>query len=260
MADRYFVETPITADRALLTGPEAHHLIHVMRAKPGDQTILFDGSGREFTASIQQVRRAEVELKILSQQPVDRELPLRLTLGVALPKAPRQKWLVEKAVELGVSRLEPLETARGVAQPAQHALERLRRTVVEASKQCGRNRLMEIAAPRPWGDFVRSAGDASWRLLAHRMSGQGGQSHFCRAPCDAWSLPQKSGQSPAVLAVGPEGGFAEEEVALALAAGWTPVDLGPRILRVETAAVALVAGVIMSWPRTVPWRGSWQSP
>ena len=164
MSDRYFVEQPITTDRAMLVGPEAHHLIHVMRLRPGQQTTLFDGSGREFTALVERVGRTEVELTILAQEEVDRELPLRLVLGVALPKGDRQKWLVEKAVELGVARLAPLETARGVAQPVEQALGRLRRAVVEASKQCGRNRLLEIASPQRWSDFVH--GNRQYALAA----------------------------------------------------------------------------------------------
>ena len=102
MSQRYFVETPITADRAVLSGPEAHHLIHVMRLPAGATVTLFDGSGCEFAARIEHVRHAEVELGILARAEVDRELPRRLVLGVALPKGDRQKWLVEKAVELGL--------------------------------------------------------------------------------------------------------------------------------------------------------------
>ena len=165
MSDRYFVEQPITADRAMLVGPEAHHLIHVMRLRPGQQTTLFDGSGREFTALVKRVGRTEVELTITAQEEIDRELPLRLVLGVALPKGDRQKWLVEKAVELGVARLGALETARGVAQPVEQALGRLRRAVIEASKQCGRNRLLEIAAPQRWSDFIQATGNMPQRLF-----------------------------------------------------------------------------------------------
>ena len=104
---------------------------------------------------------------ILSRESVNRELPFDLTLGVALPKGDRQKWLVEKAVELGVTRIVPLRTRRGVAQPVEQALVRLRRAVIEASKQCGRNRLLQIDQPRAWPDFVADAADAPCRLLAH---------------------------------------------------------------------------------------------
>ncbi|MHC4176077.1 MAG: RNA methyltransferase PUA domain-containing protein, partial [Planctomycetota bacterium] len=86
MADRYFSEIPISEGRVLLVGPEAHHLIHVMRAKPGTRVVLFDGSGAEFAARVERVDRAQVQLAVLSRHEPDRELPLELTLGVALPK------------------------------------------------------------------------------------------------------------------------------------------------------------------------------
>ena len=230
MTERYFVETPIAGDCALLTGPEAHHLTHVMRAGPGVEVVLFDGSGAEFTARVERIGRAEVELAVLSCEPVDRELPLELTIGVALPKGDRQRWLVEKATELGVTRLVPLLTARSVAQSGQNTVARLRRTVIEASKQCGRNRLMEIAQPRDWSDFVADNVEAPCRLLAHR--------------CDCPSTNTLDLSKGVLLAVGPEGGFTDDEVSQAIDAGWQVIDLGPRTLRVETAAI-LLAGMVV---------------
>ena len=236
MADRYFVESPVTSDRAVLAGAEAHHLLHVMRAKVGTRVTLFDGSGWEFEAVVQWTGRSEVELAIAGRQEIDREAPIVVTLGVALPKGERQKWLVEKVVELGVARLVPLETERGVAQPVENALERLRRGVIEASKQCGRNRLMEIAEPEAWGEFLAENEKEHCRLVAHPNGGT-------RRP---WLLRARRPTllCRAALAIGPEGGFTDAEVALAIARGWQSVDLGPRILRVETAAVALAAQVI----------------
>ncbi len=241
MSERYFVETPITTDRATLRGPEAHHVIHVMRLKEAARVTLFDGSGSQFTARIERIGRTEVELGILSRDEVDRELPISLVLGVALPKGDRQKWLVEKAVELGVGRLVPLRTARSVARPTRQALERLQRTVIEASKQCGRNRLMEIASPRDWTEFVGTAGSDSLRLFAHPNA----PSASATAVSAVFPIP--TGEHVVLLGVGPEGGFTDEEVALAAAAGWQQVDLGPRILRVETAALALAAQVAGTW-------------
>lgn len=230
MSDRYFVESPISGETAVLTGPEAHHLIHVMRASPGLEVVLFDGSGWEFTGRVEKVSRTEVRVAIASREACNRELPLDLTLAVSLPKGDRQKWLVEKAVELGVRRLVPLRTTRSVAQPVEQALSRLRRTVIEASKQCGRNQLLEIDEPRAWAEFVAEpAGDAS-RWVAH----PGGLA----AQQIALATHASPADAPLVIAaIGPEGGFCDEEIALAQGAGWQPIDLGPRILRVETAAI-----------------------
>ncbi|NIP87366.1 MAG: RsmE family RNA methyltransferase, partial [Planctomycetales bacterium] len=157
MSDRYFSETPITTDSIRLTGGEAHHLLHVMRAKPGREVVVFDGQGAEVRGEIHRTGRGEVEIRVLERVVAQRELALPIWLGVALPKGDRQRWLVEKAVELGVARIVPLVTQRGVAQPGPAALDRLRRVVVEASKQCGRNRLAQIGVPQAWPAFVAQA-------------------------------------------------------------------------------------------------------
>ena len=227
MADRYFVEEPITDEKTSLSGPEAHHLIHVLRAKPGERVTLFDGSGAEFPAEITTVSRNNVEFDVLGREDIDRELAFELTIGVALPKGDRQRWLIEKAVELGVQRIVPLRTSRSVAQPVEKALGRLRRTVIEASKQCGRNRLMVIDSPQDWHDFVATEVQATYRLLAH--------------PGPIATTPRIEPSGDVLLAIGPEGGFSEDEVTLALNAGWQAVSLGRRVLRTETAAILLTA-------------------
>ncbi|MGE0607869.1 MAG: 16S rRNA (uracil(1498)-N(3))-methyltransferase [Pirellulales bacterium] len=232
MTHRYFVEPPIREDSATLAGAEAHHLLHVMRLNTGDRVTLFDGSGAEFLASIVQRSRASVELAILSKAEVDRESRLAITLAVALPKGDRQRWLVEKAVELGISRLLPLETERGVAQPAPAALDRLRRSVIEASKQCGRNRLMEVLPPVPWAEHA----------VAPQADGNRWIAHFDGQPLSTFRASLRDDLSPSVeVAVGPEGGFTDGEIALAGQGQWQIVDLGRRILRVETAALLLAA-------------------
>src|SRR6185369_1356862 len=181
MSERFFSPHPISAGGMMLDGPEAHHLLHVMRASVGDEVTLFDGSGAEFRATVVTLRRADAELRIVERNEIDRELPFALVVGVALPKGDRQKWLVEKLTELGVTTLVPLVTERSVAQPAAAAVDRLRRYVIEAAKQCGRNRLMKIAEPKLWNDWI--SGDcgsevqseirnpkseiANRRLLAH---------------------------------------------------------------------------------------------
>lgn len=243
MSERYFVEQPITGSKATLLASEAHHLAHVMRGKPGQQVTLFDGQGGEYTAAIARVGRAEIELDVLAHHGIERELPVRVTIGVSLPKGDRQRWLVEKLVELGVSDFVPLVTTRGVAQPTGGALDRLRRAVIEAAKQCGRNRLMQIAEPQKFDDFLRSASAEAVRLFAHPQS---------TLTLGEWVRNTRSIPEASVLcAVGPEGGFTDDEAALAQAAGWTTVDLGAAILRVETAAAVLAtaAGMVSQGQR-----------
>ncbi len=238
MTQRYFSRALLSGDTIRLDGAEAHHLIHVMRAGRGDRVVLFDGTGNEAEAEIETLDRHQVALRIVALRRVDREPAIEVTLGVALPKGERQRWLVEKAVELGVHRLVPLVTERSVARPQDKTLDRLRRAVIEASKQCGRNRLMEIAAAQPLGDYVAAADPSAPRWVAHPDA--------CDAPSSG--RPETSNQDgvaaaagPVFLIVGPEGGLTEAEVALAATSGWQTVDLGPRILRVETAALVLVA-------------------
>ena len=227
MSDRYFVETPIAAEQVELSGTEAHHLTHVMRADVGDGMVLFDGRGAEFVGEIARLSKRGVTITIRQKLVIDREVTRPIILAVAMPKGDRQKWLVEKATEMGVTTLVPLLTQRAVAQPVENALARLRRSVVEASKQCGRNRLMEIAEPEKWQDFVKAVPCDARRWVAH----PGGANVDRHSPV----------QTATYIAIGPEGGFTDDEVAAAVAAGWTCVDLGPRILRVETAALLLSA-------------------
>lgn len=234
MSSRFFHPDPIAAQRVALDGPEAHHLLHVGRAEVGQGVTLFDGSGAEFAAVIEKLGRSSVGLRIVERIEADRELPCELNVGVALPKGDRQRWLVEKLTELGVSVLVPLVTERGVAQPSAGALDRLRRSVIEASKQCGRNRLMQIAEPQACDQWVSQSQTVAGerRFIAHPSG----------LPLSDLEL---SPQRPTRIAIGPEGGFTEAEVAAATGAGWQAVALGPRILRVETAAVALAAAVTL---------------
>jgi 16S rRNA (uracil1498-N3)-methyltransferase len=238
MSERFFSSQAITSGRVTLDGAEAHHLLHVMRAAVGERVTLFDGSGAEFSAVVEALGRSDAALRIDERRAVDRELPFPLTVGVALPKGDRQKWLVEKLTELGVTTLVPLAAERGVAQPSESALKRLRRAGIEAAKQCGRNRLMQITEPQAWGECIGCLGSSVRELPGKRrlVTHPGGE------PVVQIDL---AAMLPTYAAIGPEGGLTDAELAAAIAAGWQPVDLGPRILRVETAAVALTAAIVL---------------
>jgi 16S rRNA (uracil1498-N3)-methyltransferase len=223
MSERFFVGQPISGDRAKLAGDEARHLATVMRVQLGDRIVLFDGSGAEFLAEVAALRKQAVELTVVERREISREAPREVTLAVALPKGERQKWLVEKATELGAARLVPLMAERGVAEPTPSALDRLRRTVIEASKQCGRNLLMEIAPPAAAIDYLATAGGA--RYVADPAG----------RPVARIAL---GADAAVAIAVGPEGGFTAAELDAADFAGWQRVSLGRAILRVETAAIA----------------------
>src|SRR5262245_37090609 len=232
MSERFYIDQPLSGQTATLTGDEARHLTTVMRLSVGDEVVLFDGSGAEFMACIASIAKHTVHLDIRHRREVSRELPFSLSLAVALPKGDRQKWLIEKITELGVTRLIPLITDRGVAQPVESALDRLRRGVIEASKQCGRNRLIEIAQPRRPSDVFAGRSDSEVNMIPH----PGGQ-----------SLPtaQRQPRPNVIASIGSESGFTDAEIAFALAHNWQLVSRGTRILRVETAAIALAATLSM---------------
>ena len=227
MSERFFLETPPAGSKAVLTGDEARHLARVLRATVGDEVTVFDGRGRSWAARVKAIGRDTVELET-GEPRVEPAGGRVLTVAVALPKGDRQKWLVEKLTELGVARLVPLVTERGVAEATPAAVARLERGVIEASKQCGRSTLMEIGAPASVAAVVASRAADAIGLVADP----------CGQPLDAAGWPATT---EVIALVGPEGGFSQAELALAEAAGWPRIALGHYVLRIETAAVALAA-------------------
>ncbi len=240
---RFFVPEKILPDQrqATLEGPEAHHLARVLRASPGDRVLLLDGSGWEYQACILAVDRRRVQLEIVSRKEVDRELPVPVVLGTALPKAPRQQAMIESLVQLGVGVLVPLESARTVVRPEPKSLQRLRRWVQEATKQCGRTRLAQVAPACKFSQWIRETETPDSRPEL-RLLASPGQS-VPLAEVLRRHQPARVGQVR--LCVGPEGGFAAEELELARSHGWHLVHLGRRVLRIETAACLLVGAVAL---------------
>lgn len=227
MSERFFLAAAPQAGQAVLTGDEARHLTRVLRARLGDEVRVFDGAGREWAAHVAAIGRDQVTLELVADLP-PRPSPARhLTLAVALPKGERQKWLVEKLTELGVTRLVPLITDRGVAEATPAAIERLTRGVIEACKQCGRNTLMKIGEPATLEQLAAAHPEAV-RLFAHPIG----------SPLAEAVAP---GQPAIVVAIGPEGGFTDAEIEAAARHGYHRVSLGPLILRIETAAIAMAA-------------------
>ena len=200
-----------------------------MRSRPGEEVILFDGSGCQYHAIIERLGRNEVEMAITAREEIDREALIAVTLGVALPKGDRQKWLVEKVVELGVARAQHCSrpTRRGTA--AKKCLGMLARRGNRGIETVWAEPPMEITEPKVWSEFLEECKALEYRFVAHPGP----------------SIPQSVEKSKQVtIAIGPEGGFADEEIAAATSQGWKLWDLGPRILRIETAAVALAARII----------------
>lgn len=223
MPDRFYIEEPLAPGPCAITGPEAHHLAQVLRIKPGQHITLFNGNGHEYTATIESVRKQQIDVHIDVDRPVSRERECHLTVACPLPKGDRAQFLIEKLTELGVAAYLPLETQRSVVHPGEGKMEKLLRYVIEASKQCGRNVLMSIEPLQKWEKLVQEV-NVEHRFLADASG------HSLAMPL------QHSRQ--AFLALGPEGGWTPEELALAQEHRWNCISLGPSILRIETAALA----------------------
>jgi 16S rRNA (uracil1498-N3)-methyltransferase len=230
MTARYYAPQLSDADASELEGSEFHHLTRVMRAGPGDQITLFDGKGGSAEAQIVEVTKSRASLRILNRRNESCRVGPDVVLATTIPKADRFRWLVEKATELGVSRLIPLQTTRSVTEPGSNKLDKMRVTVIEACKQSGRDRLMTIDAVTDWKAFLSQAPDIGNLFVAH----PGGT-----PVAEVREMTQRD--RAIVLLVGPEGGFTESEIEEVVQAGGRRVSLGPNILRTETAAIALAA-------------------
>ena len=217
----------------------ASHLAKVLRARSGDELILFNGDGREFNGAIEAVRGSRVSASVGDGRQVDRESPLAITLVQCAPRGDRMDFIVQKATELGVVRIVPILSQRSVvrldkAQAESKAIH-WRAVAVSACEQCGRNRLPTIEAAQPLLNYLgESARNTGPRWVFEPESapnagtpaqGPGGAAH---AAIDA------------EIAIGPEGGFASDELEAFRVAGFSQIGLGPRILRTETAAIAAV--------------------
>ena len=230
MSHRFFLSQTPTEDTARLEGDEARHLARVMRAKTGDTVELFDGQGTSWTATVQAIQRNHVSLRLDQKQSETISNKPIITLAVALPKGDRQKWLIEKITELGTDSLIPLTTTRSVAEPTAAAISRLQRGVIESCKQSGRNRLLEITQPQSLHNLLTTS-SASLRILA------------CPDGTPMQSILLKPIDN-ILIAIGPEGGFTDEEIRTANASGFAQMSLCQNILRIETAAIAaaVIAG------------------
>lgn len=231
MSSRFFTTSiDHTAQTATLEDSEAHHLLHVMRLKPGEQVTLFDGMGNSWTAVITGTSRRSAELSLVEQISTASHGGHEIILAVAPPKGDRFRWLVEKATELGMDTLIPVETERTVVSPGSGKLDKLQQTMVAACKQCGRNQFMKFEPPISWQQCVDQYRNSHTILIAHPNG-----DHLR----DAFREIEPTRHL--LLAVGPEGGFTEEEVAIALRAGAEQVSLGTNLLRTETAAITFAA-------------------
>ena len=216
-----------------LSADEARHARDVLRLERDDEVFVFDGEGREYRCVITDLASRSMTLTVAEEaEPARPESSLELTLAVALLKGEKFDLVVQKAAELGVTKLTPLITARADVrirepQDAARKVERWQRIALEASKQCGRARLMQVAAPVSLEEFFRTITDVQLHLMFTEREG-GTLDDAIRTKPDFKSV---------VALVGSEGGWTDEEIFQARKHGWQLVTLGGRTMRAETAAI-----------------------
>ena len=233
MTLRLFVDGPLLPGREFALSAGAARHAQVRRVQPGEALRLFDGSGGEWAAEVTLMTRSAVTVRLLHFVDVDVELAAKVTLAVGMPAGERMDWLVEKATELGVFRIQPLLCERSVlrvtGERAARKREHWQAVAAAAAEQCGRTCVPAIEPVRELAGYVHGAEhDAPTRWM---LSLRGGSTLPLRPPL----------ARPLVLLSGPEGGLTEAEEDLALASDWRPISLGPRVLRAETAPLAVLA-------------------
>jgi 16S rRNA (uracil1498-N3)-methyltransferase len=233
MAPRFFLDASLRAgSMCTLSEDAAHHAIHVLRLREGEDITLFNGRGGEFAARIASIQRLRISVDILQHRAIERESPLRVTLVQGVSAGEKMDSTLRKAVELGVAEVQPVLAARSVARPKGERAEGRRahwqKVVIAACEQCGRNRIPEVDPLIPLLDY-RTTADSTRILLSPQATQK-----LSEAAKDSNTF---------ILAAGPEAGFTAEEEAALVSAGFTPASLGPRVLRTETAAVAALAAL-----------------
>jgi len=235
-APRFFVDAALRAGSSCtLAEDSAHHAVHVLRLRSGDDVTLFNGRGGEYPGRISSIQRLQISVDVLEHRAIERESPLHVVLVQGVSSGERMEFTIRKAVELGVAEIRPLLAAGSVARPkGERAAARQghwQKIAIAACEQCGRNRipavhpLVEASAYRPQSE------EGAVRVLLS----PGSELRFSKF------IEGKSERF--VLAAGPEAGFTAQEEAALLDAGFVPVKLGPRVLRTETAALAALAAL-----------------
>lgn len=234
---RIYTQQPLAADASVtLEESASRHLCQVLRMQNGDALTLFNGDGCTYPAQIAFADKKKASVRVLRAERQDNDSSLHIHLGIALSKGDRFDWVLQKATELGVSRVTPLYTQRVDVKLNRERSEKKQRhwqqVIVSACEQCGRNTLPGLDAPialSPWLEDLEA--DQKWVL----------------SPAHSDNFRDADQPTSAALLIGPEGGLDDSEVELALRSGFKALQLGPRILRTETAPVAAISILQYRW-------------
>lgn len=235
---RIFVDSPLICNESVeLPESASHHISKVLRMRPEQELHVFNGRGGYYSALITAIGKRSVTIVPLEFLEEARESNLKITLAQGISRGQHMDYAVQKAVELGVTRIVPLVTEYSNVHIDQDRIENKlthwRSIIIHACEQCGRTRVPDLISPRPFTDWVAEAGHGIKIILA---------------PSAGKTLKEITATEPDVtLLTGPEGGFSEDEIARAVAAGYQLITLGPRVLRTETAAVAALSAIQVLW-------------
>lgn len=229
---RIFTDSPLNCgSRCQLDDNAAQHVGRVLRMQPGQSLLLFNGDGQDYSATITEAGKKQVEVEVDEAKPNLTESNLNIVLGQTLSKGDRMDYAVQKAVEMGATQIVPLTTERcDVKLKGDREDKRLRhwrQVAISAAEQCGRARVPDIQPVMTLPDWFAHTTDCDLRLVLHHRTGQ--------------SLRTLNQPDRIALMIGPEGGLSADEIASAENSGFLPVALGPRVLRTETAPVAAIA-------------------
>ncbi|MDD2534785.1 MAG: 16S rRNA (uracil(1498)-N(3))-methyltransferase [Eubacteriales bacterium] len=245
---RFFIEQALRPDQTqwVINGEEARHIASVLRLEPGDPLVLCDGARTDYSARITAIDKVTVTVEILDRQPSQTESPLDITLYQGLPKSDKLDEIIQKAVELGVSRIVPMACERSVARvdarDAARKAERWQKIALAAAKQCGRGLVPIVSCVMSFRTVLDDCQTADLALIPWESE----RELSLRAQLET-AAPKLQPQIDArlrpkiAILIGPEGGFSLSEIDQALAAGILPVTLGRRILRTETAGPTVLA-------------------
>jgi 16S rRNA (uracil1498-N3)-methyltransferase len=237
---RFYCPPPLPENGLFELPPDAaHHAVRVLRLREGDPVQIFDGIGNERHGVIAETGGKRVVVGNITAGDNDRETPLKVLLAQALASSEKMDWVIQKATELGVAEIQPIDTERSVARLSadrvEKRLEHWQQVAISACEQCGRNVLPQINAPldiMAWLEQMQISSDAKFILLP-----QGATSLHAQ--------PKPPGR--VVLLIGAEGGFTQAESDSALRCGFTPIRMGARVMRTETAAIAGIAALQTLW-------------
>lgn len=215
--------------QVMLDAEETRHLRDVLRLSAGDEVSVFDGEGNEYACVVEDIGKKETRLSVTGKiEPASPESPFEITLAATVLNGEKYDLVIQKSVELGVTKLIPLQTIRGdvKARDAAKRLARWRRIAMEATKQCGRARLMEVAEPLPFEELIASIHGEKVVMFSER---------------DGVGFDRLKPGGRITAMIGPKGGWDDSELKLARKKGVNVITLGGRILRAETASIALIA-------------------